>query len=333
MTEGASPALSRYRPLLLRGTGTVLLLGLLLWLVDIEQTSATLAALSLGTVVLAAAASLASWLLAIAKWKLLLRNVPVADIARFHFIGMLYNQILPGQIAGEAVKAVRLAKGREDVGRVAASVLVDRLTGLIGLGIVAGAGLLLSPLHIPQLRAIGWLIFAGTLAFTLALFASRISFLANAATELAARVATRTNAIGAGARIFHRFLDAWQAYVKSPGLVLASVIIGIFFQAVGALLVKLLADGLAIDLSLADSAWILGIVSVAILLPVSLGGPGVREFGFVAILGLVGIASAPALSLAIACSAITLCGALIGLALELLQPRSQDADAGDRQPR
>lgn len=314
-----SSSVSRYRPLLVRGLGTAALLGLLFWLVDIEQTASALSALSTRTILLVLATSIVSWMIAIIKWKILLWKIPAREITRFHFIGMLYNQILPGQIAGEAVKAIRLAKGREDVSRVAASVLVDRLTGLVGLGIVAGAGLLMSSLHVAQLRMIGGLIFASTLLFTVLLFASRVPWLTNVAKRMVARMEPWTNAIGAAARAFHRFLDAWQSYVRNPWLVIASIVLGILFQATGALSVKLLANGLGIEISLADCAWILGIVSVAILLPISLGGLGVRELGFVAILGLIGVAPAQALSLAVACSAITLLGALIGLIIELLQ--------------
>lgn len=319
MSGTSAPGLSRYRPILLRIVGTLVLFAALILLVDVKQTTRTLGTLRLDTAALAAGLALLSWLIAITKWKLLLRNIPFAALARFHFIGMLYNQILPGQIAGEAIKAVRLAKGREDVGKIAASVLVDRLTGLVGLGVVAGAGLLLSPMRIPQLQAIGGMIFLGTLVFTAALFASRLPWLVEFATRKASALEQRPGLVGRAARAFHHFLDAWRSYVRDPMLVVASIAFGILFQLIGALIVKVLADGLGVDLSFSDGAWVLGIVSVAILLPVSLGGLGVREFGFVAILGLIGVASPQALSLAIACSAITLLGALIGLAVELCQ--------------
>lgn len=319
MSNTRASGFSRYRPILLRIAGTLVLFAALMLLVDVKQTTRTLGALRLDTVVLAALLALLSWLIAIAKWKLLLRKVPFGELTRFHFIGMLYNQILPGQIAGEAIKAVRLAKGRDDVGKIAASVLVDRLTGLVGLGIVAGAGLLLSPLRIPQLQAIGGMIVIGTLAFTAALFASRLPWLIEFTTRKASALEQRPGLVGRAAHAFHHFLDAWRTYVRDPMLVVASIAFGILFQAVGALIVKVLAVGLGIELSFSDGAWVLGIVSVAILLPVSLGGLGVRELGFVAILGLIGIASPHALSLAIACSAITLFGALLGLAVELFQ--------------
>ena len=54
-------------------------------------------------------------------------------------VGLLYSLILPDQIAGELVKAYRLGRGRPDAERIAASGVVEKACGLLGIAIV-GAG-------------------------------------------------------------------------------------------------------------------------------------------------------------------------------------------------
>ena len=54
-----------------------------------------------------------------------------------------------------------------------------------------------------------------------------------------------------------------------------------------------------------------------------LGGLGVRELGFVAVLGVCGVPPALALSIGIFCSLITIAGALVGLAFEAVPAAQQ----------
>jgi uncharacterized membrane protein YbhN (UPF0104 family) len=95
-----------------------------------------------------------------------------------------------------------------------------------------------------------------------------------------------------------------------------SVLVGILFQLLNVAIVWVIAWGINVPLSFSDASWSLGIVLVATLLPISFGGFGVRELGFVAVLGLIGIAAPQALSISIACSLVTLLGALPGLFAE-----------------
>lgn len=308
----------RYQSLVFRSAGTVLLLLGMTYIIDIKEAWAAMRTMDWRSAVAISLIALTSWCIAIFKWKVLLRPIPIADLARFHFLGMLYNQILPGQLAGEAVKAVRLAHGRSDIqlSTVTASVIVDRLTGLIALGIVSGVGLLLSSLDAVEIRWIGALICVFTLLFTFVLFSARMPLL----TRLAGRLHVWSeDQHGLRARLgrgIHRLVEAWRELISDWRLTGFSIVLGIAFQLTALWAVKVIADGVGAELALSDAAWVLGLVSVAVLIPISLGGLGLRELSFVAILGLCGVQPALALSIGIISSLITISGALVGLAIE-----------------
>jgi uncharacterized protein (TIRG00374 family) len=310
--------LQRYRSVGLRALGTLLLAFLMTRIIDVQEVWKAMHALDRQSVIAISLMTLVSWCIAIMKWKVLLRPVPIVELARFHFLGMLYSQILPGQLAGEAVKAVRLAHGRNDLqlSTVTASVIVDRLTGLIALGMVSGVGLLFSSAHVVELRRLGALICAFTIAFTLILFSARLPLLLRLASRVQAWSEARAGLRGRIGREIHRLVDAWRELISDWSLTGKSIALGLAFQVIAIWTVKVIADGVGAELALADAAWVLGIVSVAVLIPISLGGLGVRELSFVAILGVCGVPPVLALSIGIICSLITIGGALIGLAVE-----------------
>lgn len=58
---------------------------------------------------------------------------------KLYWLGMYYNLFLPGGIGGDAYKVILLNKRYEDVSakKISAAVLLDRISGVVGLGILA----------------------------------------------------------------------------------------------------------------------------------------------------------------------------------------------------
>jgi uncharacterized membrane protein YbhN (UPF0104 family) len=73
---------------------------------------------------------------------------------RLYWLGMYYNLFLPGGIGGDAYKVILLNKRHEDISvkKITAAVLLDRISGVAGLGILAA--LCFGALFIQQW--IGW---------------------------------------------------------------------------------------------------------------------------------------------------------------------------------
>ena len=65
-------------------------------------------------------------------------NLPERTNLRLYWLGMFYNLFLPGGIGGDAYKVIALhRKGKFPVRLLSAAVLLDRLSGVAGLGILS----------------------------------------------------------------------------------------------------------------------------------------------------------------------------------------------------
>lgn len=254
------------------------------------------------------------------RWRLFAPRFSFHRLLALTSIGQFYAVVLPGQIAGEAVKAYRLAKGNADAERLAASVVIDRLIGTISLLLVAAGGMIVSPHAIPT--ALRQLFAILVVLLTCSLFVLNIPAAYLLAERVIGKLATfrRLERI---APMLERLMIAWREFSRSPSRLVASLLLGVALQFITIGMYSLLARNLNIHVALADWAWIVGVTSLAMLLPVSIGGIGMREGSLVGCLGFLGVAGEPAIVLSLGLFLTsTLTGALIGGALELAPTRN-----------
>jgi uncharacterized protein (TIRG00374 family) len=86
-------------------------------------------------------------LISITRWWYLLREVdipiPWREAFRLTFVGFFFNSVVPGLTGGDLVKAFYIARQKRGAKvRAVMSVLVDRVIGLFGLGLLSGTILL-----------------------------------------------------------------------------------------------------------------------------------------------------------------------------------------------
>ncbi len=81
------------------------------------------------------------------RWWVMLRalaiHIPLSAAFRLHFIGLFYNNVMPGSVGGDLLKAWYVAKHTHMRLEGALSVLVDRVVGLGGMVLMAIAAYLL----------------------------------------------------------------------------------------------------------------------------------------------------------------------------------------------
>lgn len=84
---------------------------------------------------------LGGMLLAFVRWFVLVRAIELPfhlrDALRLGFIGALFNFVIPGAIGGDFVRAAALSREQGKSLRPIATVVVDRLAGLLGLFLLA----------------------------------------------------------------------------------------------------------------------------------------------------------------------------------------------------
>jgi len=301
------------------------LIGALLWRLDVYVVIAALDKYRWSYLLAASLLFLTSFPISALRWKLFAPRFALRALLELTLIGQFYAVVLPGQLAGELVKAYRLAKGKADAERLAVSVFVDRVLGMVALLLVAGAGIVFSPHRLPAV--LSYLVAALMLLLLAGLFAFRIRALYALVIPFTRRLhRTRLQRLASG---LERAFDAWRDFSHSPARLLASISLGVVFQCLNVAIHAVLAANLGIALPLADWAWVVAVESLAVLLPISIGGLGLREGALIGCLVHLGVTGEAALALSLGIFAIMLFGALLGALVELVAQRTNRSSSAD----
>ena len=303
---------------ILKLTVSLALLGYLLGRVDLEQVAALLIQAHPALLTLAFAATVAAWLLNTYKWQQLLRALGHGPAYRslfaLNYIGIFYSLVLPGQVSGEVMKGVRLTQSGCPAAHGAVSIGVDRLTGVLALGILGLAGLLAAP-QVDVSRSLLWFAAAVT-----ALTAGALVFMA----ARPSRVGSWFPRVRPFSYVRSLLSAVWQAlaaYGNAHGVLLRALAQAVGFQALVTLSNYLAALAVGVEVPFMGLVWIVALVSLVHMLPVSFAGLGVREGAYVFFLHQYGVQLASGLSLSLAIFGLILLQGVIGGALEVLSPK------------
>lgn len=226
------------------------------------------------------------------RWWMLLRGLQFSLTLGWSvvttFVGIFFNTFLPGAYGGDLVRLAMAYRAAGDgLNRLTFSVIVDRLSGLTAL-------LILALVQVPFLPAayaerIEWVAGVSVVAGGVALA------LASVSGDLLARLAARIpSSIGSKiSRIISELTSALRAYLARPGLILAAVATSLIQWSF--VLVSLIILGEAMQFKgLSWSGYVIaGVWSlVANALPITPGGIGVGEAAFAHVANI--LSSAPA---------------------------------------
>jgi len=132
-----------WRPIVLRLLVAFGLLGLVIYLNRGQLRAVQARPFDRGRFALAFVLYLAGLVLAFLRWSLLMRMlglaVGVRDALRLGFIGNLFNLVIPGAVGGDVVKTALIFRLGANKTQAVASVVLDRVVGLLGLFGLAGA--------------------------------------------------------------------------------------------------------------------------------------------------------------------------------------------------
>lgn len=282
---------------------------------DIREIYLSLRNLSGLFLIAAVSLSLANLLIKSIKWRLLLPHYSLLKLIKLNFISQFYAIFSAGFIVGEAAKVYIMGKGKEEAGLIAMSVIMDKITGIIGLIIVALFGVFFSPAMTSKKMI--WL-FAGMIfLFLVVIFLMRLKVIYDCLAKVLTRLKNRTVKAKKHVELFLKLLDAWQFYSRKIRLIFTSVFLGIIFQLVLAAVYFTLGKGLGVYVPFFDWCWILGILTAVVVIPVTIGGLGLREASLVGLLGYFMIAQEKALALSFSIFGVQLILAMIGAIFEV----------------
>jgi uncharacterized membrane protein YbhN (UPF0104 family) len=223
------------------------------------------------------------------KWRILIgeedRRLSISDAFRCYFAGLFANLFLPSMTGGDIVRAglaIRLNKNKETV--ILGS-LLDRIVDMSTLlGIVLSGSLLVSRTYLTDAYGIVLLtpllivllVLGCVIAVLVPLRYGRPRFLVNSA---------------------RRFHLSFGELIRRPSRVLLALSASIVIQMWFILISYVLARRVGISFSL--TAWLIvwPLSKLSAMLPISIGGVGVREVALAGLLRPFGVAAASAVGL------------------------------------
>ena len=236
---------------------------------------------------------------------------------KFSFVGQFYAMVLPGQITGEIAKAYRVSRGsNENAGKVTASIAVDKIIGLIGVMFVTILGLLFTDL--PEKNTwIGSIVLLSLIFITIFVFISN-EYVHQKTQKLLQKSEIRFFNLGKVFVFIKGVFEGFKQYSSNPKTLIVSLFLAILFQILAVLIILIFALGLDIHIPFQNYFWIFGIVSLAVMLPVTVAGLGVREGLFVYFLLQFNVPPEQGLILSLSVFSLQVLAACIGAFFELI---------------
>lgn len=277
----------------LRIAVSFVLIFLLLSGIGYEDVVAVLEQAALWPILLSALIAVLSRFVVAYRWYILVKtkssDISFSILLHTVFVSGFLGFFIPGAVGVELVRVYALAR-LTDAALALSSVLIERLTALIALAAIVLLGLLVAPVGLPDAVGTSAVIIAALLCVAiLSLFANRIRalYLAMLSGRMLAQARTHLEA----------FLNQIDAFRRAPWLMVQLAALSIGLQLLRVLEGILLAVALGIDVELAYLFVIIPAGVLVTMLPISLGGLGVREALYVALFGAIGIDAASAFTL------------------------------------
>jgi len=255
-------------------------IGLLIWLsrkVNLTELISGIKEAKGGFLLLAISSYILYFLIATFRWRfisLIQRlNHPFKTLFSIYFIAFLFNNILPTTLGGDVIRLTYTQeKGR---GAVALSVVVvDRIMGMIGLFFLASLSSLFLFLKSGESRflipiLIGFLV---ALIAALALFSYPVY-------RLLSKIIERIKVFNLGERLGRAYYEI-NRYRKSPGVLVLAFLLSLGVQVSVALAWWFIGKSAGGDVNLLWYLLYIPVVTVIAMIPITLGGLGLRETSF-----------------------------------------------------
>ena len=313
---GARRKLWRWVMLALRILIPLVILGYLLMVVPLRDTLASLKAIPPWAFAAGLAIGLSGILVSGWRWQLLfaacgIRERPsVLTLFGLHLVALFYNSFLPGGVGGEVVRGVatRHIMGSRGLSGALAIVLLERTLGTAGLMILVASTFALFPLGD---------------------FGNVVLWSGIGLCGAALAVACITN----GVRMA-RFLPAPLAKVVAglPTIeahkpFAAALALSVVTQSAVIFLGHVLLSSIT-SVRFTDSMVVMPLIGASGYFPLTVGGAGIREYAFVKLYGVVGVAEHDALAASLAYAAIIYTAAGIGGIVHALSPLTIERSSG-----
>ena len=295
--------------------------GVLVWYllraVDLEKSGQHLAGFDVGWGVVALAVVALLILVAALRWHIYARalniSLGIGVAFRLYLIGQFFGQILPAGVGGDAVRVWLLARRGVAIGPGVSSVVLERLTGLLGILILIAVLLPLTFTYVDE----SW----ERLAIVLLLAIAAAGFCAVVGLSFVPNLITKWRQVVVISKLADVANEARRAgLMLKPAL--SVLLLSLFMHLLSVLAVFILAQGLGMEVTPLACLALVPVVLLLSTMPISVAGWGVRENAMVAALAFAGAESSEALALSILFGLALLALSLVGAVMWLVQGRT-----------
>lgn len=253
--------------------------------IKIEEIAEVLRAIKPGYLLISGFLFFMIYLLCLLRWHLLLRSIGIHPSPRKMFVsycgGVLFNLFLPSTVGGDVVRIMDLTNSLKRTKEIAASVFVDRLSGFSALAFTALLAIALGYSYvdkggilIPVLILFASVSFLITILFTKNIFFKIISFIP--------KHPIKTKIENLHNEIFY--------FRTKPKALLTALLISFAVQVINVASSYYIFLALGLKLKLIHLFIFVPLIGAVAMVPVSIGGLGVRDMGSVFFFAKIGIA-------------------------------------------
>jgi len=317
MKINISIAFKRFFYLFLKIIITFLVLYFIFLKVDFKGFLSVFSRINYRYVILAFLIYLLQFLISTLKWQKLVNffgtKINFKFFLKFNFIGLFYATIMPGGlVTGDLIKGYRVFKSSEDRKMILNSILMDRITGLIGLLVLT----ILIVIFIFQLNKFPYrltiILFSVVLLFFIVVFLFFSKKILSYLSKFIKRFFPKIE------NFSEKIFGTINTYSKNLGLLIFAVLTGILIYFVNTFCVYLATLALGINISFVNILAVNCLATFAVIVaPITFAGFGIREGFFVYFLGLIGTGKESAMALSLLVGLICLLLSLAGGLLEL----------------
>lgn len=266
---------------------TIILLVFLFSQVDLKSLAGVMAGANKPLLLLSFVIFCFVYVFCLLRWEMILKALKIhlsfKRIMASYCGGIFFNLFMPSTIGGDLMRSIDLSAHTKKPGEVVATVFLDRLSGYVGLvflalislcfgwGLIQDTGILFAVVILVLILAVVLPVLFNNFIY------SRINKLLTSANAGKIREILRT---------MHQEIHYFRRHKK---VIAQSTIFSLFVQAIPALSFYVVALALGIKLNLLYFFVFVPIITAITLLPVSIGGLGLRDAASVFLFAKIGV--------------------------------------------
>ena len=260
-------------------------------------------------------------LLGVYRWKLSLTvkkiHVSFMMILNATLISRFIGLIFPAFIGADAIRGYDLYKQIKEGDNIFASILFERICGLVSLVVIGSCALLFSMGQTENLSLIKPYILVYLVLFfvIISCFSKVITTLAISFFEITPRFKWVRDKI-------ENLSEAIYMYRGYHKLWISVMSLSMLYQFQGILFYYLIGLSLSLEIPLITFSVLIPIINLVTMIPISPGGLGVKEGMFVILFNQYGVAPAEALSISLIGTSLYLISVLIGSIVYFTRPKA-----------